>query len=286
MPHGEISQTHIIYVTMRENTFMPEWLLKSENYAPVSDKDTFINKSIMSFLKLLSRIRAQGSASGDKLFVSPVFKLAFTLLFIVLLSISQSFTYLYIMVTYIMLALCVMPGEDIIKILRGSLIATLLTFLILLPSAIGGNTYSITMITIKVFTTITAINILSHSTRWDRIIGALKRFHFPDLFIFVFDITIKYIYMLGEFTLEMLYSLKLRSVGKNKNKYASLGGVAGTLFIKSRVMSEEMYSAMECRGFTGEYRSYDKFTFTTADLVYVLINAGIVYTFIFFQGLR
>jgi cobalt/nickel transport system permease protein len=270
---------------MRENISMPEWLLKSENYAPVSDRDTFVNKSILSFLNMLSRIRAQGGAKGDKLFVSPFFKLLFTLLYIVLLSVSQSFTYLYIMITYIMLVLCVMPGADIIKILRGSLIALLFTFLVLLPSALAGNTYSITMISLKVFASITAVNILSHSTRWDRIIGALKRFHFPDMFIFVFDITIKYIYMLGEFTLEMLYALKLRSVGKNKNKYASLGGVAGTLFIKSRVISEEMYSAMECRGFTGEYHSYDKFKVSSADLIYILINAGIVYTFIYFQSL-
>jgi ABC-type cobalt transport system, permease component CbiQ and related transporters len=270
---------------LREIAYMPDWLLTSENYSPAGDKDTFINKSIMSFLKLLSKIRAQSGIREDKLFVSPVFKLVFTLLYIVLLSVSQSFTYLYVMLTYIVLILCVMPGEDIIKILRGSLIAALFTFLVLLPSFLAGNSYSIVMITLKVFASITAVNILSFSTRWDRIIGALKRFRFPDMFIFVFDITIKYIYMLGEFTLEMLYALKLRSVGKNKNKYASLGGVAGTLFIKSRVMSEEMYSAMECRGFTGEYRSYDRFKITPADIIYILINVGIVYTFIYFQRL-
>jgi len=264
---------------------MLEWLLKSENYAPVSDKDTFINKSILSFLKLVSKIRAQSSYDKDKLFVSPVFKLVFTLLYIVLLSVSQSFTYLYMMITYIMLVLCAMPGKDIIKVLRGSLIATLFTVIILLPAALSGNRYSITMIPVKVFATITAVNILSYSTRWDRIIGALKRFHFPDMFIFVFDITIKYIYMLGEFSLEMLYALKLRSVGKNKKKYASLGGVGGTLFIKSREMSEEMYSAMECRGFTGEYHVYEKFQVKFADYVYILINIGIVSLFIYFQGL-
>lgn len=264
---------------------MPEWLLKNENYAPVSDKDTFINKSILSFLSLISKIRAQSGYEKDKLFVSPVFKLVFTLLYIVLLSISQSFTYIYIMIVYIMLLLSAMPGKDIIKVLRGSLIATVFTVIILLPAALSGNTYSITMIPTKVFATITAVNILSFSTRWDRIIGALKRFHFPDLFIFVFDITIKYIYMLGEFSLEMLYALKLRSVGKNRKKYTSLGGVGGTLFIKSREMSEEMYSAMECRGFTGEYHIYDSFKIRLADYIYILINAGIVYTFIYFQRL-
>lgn len=264
---------------------MPEWLLKSENYAPISDKDTFINKSILSFLKLISKVRAQSDYEKDKLFVSPFFKLVFTLLYIVLLSISQSFTYLYIMITYIMLVLCAMPGKDIIKVLRGSLIATVFTIIILLPTVFFGNSYSITVIPAKVFATITAVNILSHSTRWDRLIGALKRFHFPDLFIFVVDITIKYIVMLGEFSLEMLYALKLRSVGKNKKKYASLGGVGGTLFIKSREMSEDMYAAMECRGFTGEYHIYDKFQIKLADYIYILINAGIVFIFIYFQGL-
>ena len=264
---------------------MPEWLLKSENYAPLSDKDTFVNKSILSFLSLLSKIRAQSSFDKDKLFVSPVIKLIFTLLYIVFLSVSQSFTFIYIMLTYMMLILCFLPGRDIWKVLRGSLIATLFTFIILLPTALAGNSYSITMIPIKVFATITAVNILSFSTRWDRIIGALKRFYFPDLFIFVFDITIKYIVMLGEFTLEMLYALKLRSVGKNKNKYGSLGGVAGTLFIKSKEMSEDMYAAMECRGFTGEYRYYDKFKITLADGLFLLLNAGIIYMFFYFLSL-
>ena len=34
-----------------------------------------------------------------------------------------------------------------------------------------------------------------------------------------------------------------------------LTGIAGTLFLKSKEMAEEMYAAMECRGFTGEYRA-------------------------------
>ncbi|MEA4894042.1 MAG: energy-coupling factor transporter transmembrane component T [Oscillospiraceae bacterium] len=264
---------------------MPEWLLQSENYAPISDKDTFVNKSILSFLSLLSRVRAQSGYEEDRLFVSPVFKLVFTLLYIVLLSVSQSSAFIYMMIVYIALVLCALPGKDIIKVLRGSIVAAVFTLIIMLPALFAGNMYSFTMIPVKVFATITAVNIMSYSTRWDRLIGALKRFHCPDLFIFVFDITIKYIVMLGEFSLEMLYALKLRSVGKNKRKYASLGGIGGTLFIKSKEMSEEMYSAMECRGFTGEYKIRDRFRIRPADCIYILINAGIVYTFIYFQRL-
>ena len=53
----------------------------------------------------------------------------------------------------------------------------------------------------------------------------------------------------------MLYALKLRSVGRNRDKTGSLSGIAGTLFLKSRVMAEDTYAAMECRCFTGTYRT-------------------------------
>ena len=263
---------------------MPEWLTKPENYDPPKDKDRFIDKSILSFIGLISKIKQQSGNDRDLLWVSPVFKLAFTILYIVLVSSSRNFTFVYIMLTYIVLVLSALPAQDIRKVLRGAFIATVFTYLILIPSALQGNRYSITMIPAKVFASIMAVNILSYSTRWDHIIASLKRFHFPDMFIFVFDITIKYIVMLGEFALQMLYALKLRSIGKNKSKYGSIAGVGGTLFLKSRAMSEEMYNAMECRGFDGEYHVTDKFKFTVYDGAYCLLNAGMIWMFIYFQN--
>ena len=160
------------------------------------------------------------------------------------------------------------------------------TFIILLPAAFWGNSQSGIMITSKVFATVTAVNMLSHSTRWDSITSSLKRFFVPDIFILVLDITIKYIIMLGDFTLNMLYSLKMRSVGRNRNKYTALSGIAGTMFIKSKEMAEDMYVAMECRGFTGEYHINNKFKFTFADYIYIIINAGIIFAFVYFQVIQ
>ena len=93
----------------------------------------------------------------------------------------------------------------------------------------------------------------------------------------------KYIVMLGDFTLNMLYALKLRSIGKNKRKYTSLSGIAGTMFLKSKEMAEDMVGAMECRGFTGEYHRYEKLTFTFTDFLYILINAALLLIFICFE---
>ena len=88
---------------------MPEWLTKTERYVPLTDKDTFIDRSILSFLKLLSKIRSQGGLERDLLWVSPFFKLLFTLLFIVLLSVSRSFSYVYVTLAYILVVLCLLP---------------------------------------------------------------------------------------------------------------------------------------------------------------------------------
>jgi cobalt/nickel transport system permease protein len=259
---------------------MPEWLLKDENYTPQTDKDTFINKSILSLLNIISKIKTQGGQK-DKFYVSAVFKVLFTFMLVILISVSKNFSFIMIAGVYLLVLLSLMEAQEIITVLKISLVFTLFSFVILLPAAFWGNQYSAVMITSKVFETIVAVNILSHSTRWTSITSALKRFFVPDIFIFVLDITIKYILMLGDFTLNMLYSLKLRSVGKNRNKYTSLSGIAGTMFIKSKEMAEEMYCAMECRGFTGEYRIYSRFRITLADFIYIIINAGILSVFIY-----
>lgn len=261
---------------------MPEWLLKDENYTPQNDKDTFVNKSILSFLSILSRIKTQDSNETGKYGVSAIFKVVFTFMLILLLSLSRSFIFVIIINVYLLVILSFMKEADIVKILKVSLVMTLFTFILLLPAAFWGNSFSTILITSKVFATITAVNILSHLTKWNSITSALKRFFVPDIFILVLDITIKYIVMLGDFALSMLYALKLRSVGKNKNKYTALSGIGGTIFIKSKEMAEDMYVAMECRGFTGEYHAYNNFKFTITDFVYIMINVGIILLFVYF----
>lgn len=261
---------------------MPEWLLKNEKYTPQSDRDTFIDKSILSLLGVLSRIRAQSGYGTDRFQVGAVWKVAFTIFLIVLLSLSRSFAFVITINVYLLLVLSMLKGEEILKILKVSVAVTFFTFIVLLPSVFWGTYYSIIMITPKVFATVTAVSILSHSTKWNSITGALKAFFIPDLFILVLDITIKYIVLLGEFSLHMLYSLKLRSVGRNRDKYGSLSGIAGTMFIKSKEMAEDMYSAMECRGFTGEYHLPRKIRLSFADILYIMINAILLFLFFFF----
>lgn len=263
---------------------MPEWLLKDENYIPQTDKDTFINKSILSLLRVLSKIKNQNRYTEYNFHINPAFKLAFTVLLIALLSISKNFAFVLIINVFVLVMLSLLKAEAIIRILKLSFAVTFLTAIILIPSIFFISTYSLIMITSKVFATIMAVNILSNTTEWSSITSALKVFFVPDIFILVLDITIKYIVLLGEFSLNMLYSLKLRSVGRNKSKNTSLSGIAGTMFIKSKEMAEDMYAAMECRGFTGEYSTCRKFKFSYADFVCIVVITALIFTFLYFEG--
>jgi len=260
---------------------IPEWLTDNDNYIPKADKDTFINKSILSVFKVISRIKMQDFSQSQS-FVHVSLKVFFTFVLLLLLSITRSFVFVIIVNVYLLSVLSLINAESLVKILKMSLGVTLFTAIIMLPAILWGNYYSCVMITSKIFATVTSIGILSHTTRWNDITSALRRFRIPGIFILILDITIKYMYLLGNLTLNMLYALKLRSVGKNKNKYTSMAGIAGSIFLQSKEMAEDMYHAMECRGFTGEYPIYNKSKFKWVDYLYIIMNIGFIILFFYF----
>lgn len=256
---------------------MEDWLFKKDNYKPVVDKDKFIDKSIFSILQLLSLIKRNNKISNNFMYkLNPSVKLIFTILNIIFISLSKNFTYILALNAYFLLLLSLLEVEEIKRILLISTVIPIFTAIMLIPSILMGNVTNSLLLILRVSATIMSINILSYTTKWHHITKTLKILCIPDIFIFVFDITIKYIYILGEFSLEMLYALRLRSIGKNNKKYSSISKIIGNLFLKSKEMGDEMYSAMECRGFTGEYSSHIKFSFNFRDAVYLVINIFII----------
>ena len=104
------------------------------------------------------------------------------------------------------------------------------------------------------FVCVGLVNIFNHTTQWNHITKALRTLHIPGVFIFILDITLKYLVLLGSLIEGLLTACSLRSVGKNKKKYQSVGGVMGVTFVRSTEMSQQMYEAMQCRGFTDDYK--------------------------------
>jgi cobalt/nickel transport system permease protein len=251
-------------------------------YAPCSDRDAFIDKSIRSFLSLLSRIRSQTVDTQGKAFIDARVKLVSLFLLILFTSLSHRLLFVALCGTAILVILSLSRGEVILDILKIALAVAGFTFVIFLPSIFWGNLFGALMVTAKVLICVAATRFLSASTEWRALTRALGAFRFPDVFILVLDITLRYIILLGAMSLDMLYALKLRSVGQNRDKTGSLSGIAGTLFLKSRIMAEDTYSAMECRGFTGTYRAPGLPALRTADAFVLSADFVLICTFAWF----
>ena len=269
-----------------DKSALPGWLRESENYSPRADSDRFLDKSILSFLGALAAIRTRAGepAAGRAQGIHPALRLASSLGLILLVSLSRSLFFLAIAGTCVLAAISGLSGHRILRILKTSCVAALFTLVIFLPSALWGNWPGILMVAAKVLLSVAAAALVSAGAGWTAISRGLSSLRVPDIFILVLDLAIKYISLLGGLVLDMLYALKLRSVGRNRGKTDSLSGVAGTVFLKSKEGAEEMYAAMECRGFTGSYTFARGAGLRAIDYAFIAANALVLSLFFVVQG--
>ncbi|SHI47355.1 cobalt/nickel transport system permease protein [Clostridium cavendishii DSM 21758] len=264
---------------------MPEWLLKKDDYVPPKDKDAFIDKSIISILGIVIKFTKQTEYRKKRVEINALVKLISTLILIAFISLTKNFTFVLVVTVFMLVLINFFRINEIKHILKVSLTVAVFTFIIFLPSIFLGYGNNILMITLKILVSVAFVNILAFTTQWNDLIGALNVFRVPNMFIFVLDITIKYILILGEFSLNMVYALKLRSVGKSNSKSTSISGIVGTMFIKSKEMAEEMHGAMECRGFIGEYKVYKKFKLKLPDYICIIFNLAFILMYFYFDRL-
>jgi cobalt/nickel transport system permease protein len=259
--------------------------MEKNEYVARKDRDRYIGKTILALAGILSRMRRKNTDStGFMHRINPVLKLAFTLLLVVFLSLSQKSDYIFLLCAYALLSLSLLHLGEIKRIAVVVLFGCSFTFIVLLPSFFAGNITNTYILCLKVAGTLVLVNHLVTTTQWRRLSSALKFFFVPDIFILIFDVTILYIAVLGDSAVDTLRSLKLRSVGINREKHRSLTSIIGTLFLKSKDMAESMFEAMKCRGFSGEYKSVSVFTISIPDFGYSCINAALIVLFFLLNG--
>lgn len=263
------------------NTSLPEWMQAEEPYTASKDSDGFLQKSLLKLMSVLSKARsipAQGRLQAN----APIALLTIFIL-IVLTACSTNAFFSYCMLALVLACFCLLPGKQLKRSLRSTLAATGFSFLILLPAVFLGSPHTFFTVGLKVFLSVGLISFLNSTIPWNQLTAGLRFFRVPNLFIFTLDLTLKYILLLGDVCLSMLEALKLRSVGKNKDKTKGLSGILGVTFLKSRAMADEQFQAMTCRGFDGTYTTSYRFHMKKADFVYLFILCLNLVLFIFLQ---
>lgn len=116
------------------------------------------------------------------------------------------------------------------------------------------------------------------TTRWTRITGALAGMHVPLLIVSILNMAYRYIFIMAEMAGNMMQARFLRTVGRldaSENR-RFMSRSAAHLFIKSHFLSEEIYDAMVCRGFTGKPVSMERFKISGIDLLFMINNLVIL----------
>ena len=230
---------------------IPEWLKTEEQYTARADKDGFITKSLLSVMGALSSFRAKSSSYGRSF--PPQLKLIVCLGLVLTTSLARNMLIVYAILAVLLVHICFLGSEWLVRVFTAAIIAAALSALILIPSIFMGSPSSMMTVSIKVFTSVGLVGLLAATTEWNRLTACLASFHVPGVFIFTLDLTLKYIVILGNISVDLLNAVRLRSVGRNNDKKGAVSGVLGVTFLKSKQMADEMYQAMVCRGFDGEY---------------------------------
>ena len=235
---------------------LPDWVCKKEEYIATKDNDFFITKSLLGIIRMLRQLHFQNGTKMHQ--ASSVGATILCTVLIILCACSHKPAFILCNLAFLLLILSLLDGKTIFRLLRHSLTITFLSSIVLIPAILYYQNGSILLIPLKTFLILLSLGLLTTYYNWHSILDVLNKFHFPSIIVFIFDTTLRYIALLGETAQQILLSLKIRSIGKNRQKSKALAGVMGVVFQKSRKMSEDMYQAMCCRCFTGVYSNIYK----------------------------
>jgi len=262
----------------------PSWLTQSQNYQPSADHDAFLAKSVLSVSSALSRMRLDDGAETSLSPCAPV-KLVSCLACIILVSLSRNYLFVLVMLAGVLLRAALMPRAALGRVVSTSLGAAGIALLLMLPASLLGQPQAALTMAGKALVSTGLAMETTLSTPASQLTGALSSFGVPNLVILTVDLALRSIVRLGEVALEALNALTLRSVGRNRNKQTSMGGIGGVVLIKAGEAAQATHDAMRCRGFEGDYHVARHQALRAIDWAWIILLLLLAVLFVYLQGL-
>jgi cobalt/nickel transport system permease protein len=135
------------------------------------------------------------------------------------------------------------------------------------------------LIVTRVATSISLVVLMTLTTPWPRLLAALRALLVPRMFVLVIGMAYRYIFVLIESVSDMYTARKSRTFGAGehtKQSRAFVAASAGALFGKAHSLSEEIHQAMVARGYRGDVRTLERFSFAWWDAAWALACLGLV----------
>jgi len=130
---------------------------------------------------------------------------------------------------------------------------------------------------LRVGTSVSIAVLLILTTRWTLLLKALRVLRVPQTFVLILGMTYRYIYVLLHAANNMFLARQSRIVGRvaDAEQRRWLAASAGVLFAKSYALSDEVYLAMQSRGFRGEAQVMETLRWRGADWMWLAVFVGV-----------
>lgn len=269
--------------TTSTSRVLPDWLAARESYEPLDDRSSFIEHNLGHIGGALAQIGDPApvplaSSPVDRLLhpVSPGVRLLGVIALIVCVNATRNMLFSYMMLALVLVMLAVRPARLLKAILAPTLAVCLLSLVVALPAVFVGQTSAPVRLTVRAFISVSLVVSLARTIPWNRLIAGLRGVGCPDALIYICDVTIQFVEVLGRSMVSLLEALKLRSVGRDTTKLTSAGRLMGVLFIRANEQARAMAEAMVCRGFDGTYHVRESPLATWQNGLYALAVAGVI----------
>lgn len=277
----------------RQPLELPAWLVPGgmAPYEPKVAREGFLRKNVLALTRLLARVRV-GSRVGqcdsaiDRMLarVAVPARLLGLLVLLGCTSAAANMAFAYLMLGVSLVMLAARPAGQIAPVARTAGVVALVTALVMLPAALLGQPTSAVRMATKAFATVSlALGLFQHVS-WSQVTSALRWLRLPSQAVFVLDMTLRDIELLGRAALELSDALALRSVGVARDATAGAAGVMGMTFLRAHELAARQSEAMRLRGFDGSYEPPRERVLTPATLTYVVVVVGLVCVFVYLEG--
>ena len=136
---------------------------------------------------------------------------------------------------------------------------------------VSGGVISMLTLMLKGVLCLMASFLLIATTGIDRLCAALRQLRLPPMLVTLLLLTYRYVGLMIREASVMTEAYRLRAPGQRGVHYTAWGSFLGQLLLRSMDRAEALYSAMQLRGFCGEFHYADPPPFGVRDALWLLV---------------
>ena len=263
------------------NQTLPDWMMREEITEERHEvKNSFLQSNLSTVISLLSYLKIE---NRKKYSDSPVIRICELIILLILIYNSKSIVFLWTVGIFFLAEIVFFSGREIIAIVKKLIRLIIFTTVILLPSYLLHPGIHPAFFLIRTVLLLLNLSVFLTKTSWSDFIAGLRGLYLPDEIVMIFDISIKYFYILGNHIMNILYAVRIRSVGGGVSKKLT-GAILGQVYLISKEHMKSLYEAMLLRGYGNKVKVKRRLQLSQSDILHIAVCILFIVLFFILKG--